>query len=129
MEEVTTMGQLERVRQSLGPRLRIARENADMSQAQLAAHLGVAEASVAAWEADERAPRANRLVMMAGILGVSINWLLEGREDKYMEHGVAWAIDSLRSELERLRALLSEAQSTLGAIDDHLAAVERHGGE
>jgi transcriptional regulator with XRE-family HTH domain len=37
--------------------------------------------TIRAWENDRSEPRANRLQMLAGILGVSIMWLLNGEGD------------------------------------------------
>ncbi len=49
-----------------------------MTQGQLARRLGVKKETVAAWENDLSEPRANKLSMMAGLLNVSIIWLLTG---------------------------------------------------
>mgnify|MGYP005645810423 CR=1 FL=1 len=56
----------------LGLRLRNAREELGLSSAQLARRIGVEKQSLDAWEAGERPPRANRLVMLSGMLGVSL---------------------------------------------------------
>lgn len=63
---------------TFGDRLAGAREAAGMTQAQLARRLGVKKATIAAWENDLSEPRANRLSMMAGMINVSIMWLLTG---------------------------------------------------
>ncbi len=63
---------------TFGDRLAGAREAAGMTQAQLARRLGIKKATIAAWENDLSEPRANRLSMMAGMINVSIMWLLTG---------------------------------------------------
>ncbi|WP_299076396.1 helix-turn-helix transcriptional regulator [uncultured Ruegeria sp.] len=63
---------------TFGDRLAGAREAAGMSQSQIARRLGVKKATIAAWENDLSEPRANRLSMMAGMVNVSIVWLLTG---------------------------------------------------
>ncbi|WP_170560832.1 helix-turn-helix domain-containing protein [Ruegeria atlantica] len=63
---------------TFGDRLAGAREAAGMTQAQMARRLGVKKATIAAWENDLSEPRANRLSMMAGMVNVSIMWLLTG---------------------------------------------------
>ena len=63
---------------SIGSRIKSAREYHEMSQSQLAVRLGVERATIATWENNKRAPRANRLVMLAGVLDVSLAWLLSG---------------------------------------------------
>ncbi|WP_298936710.1 helix-turn-helix transcriptional regulator [uncultured Ruegeria sp.] len=63
---------------TFGDRLAGAREAAGMTQSQIARRLGVKKATIAAWENDLSEPRANRLSMMAGMVNVSIVWLLTG---------------------------------------------------
>ncbi|MGL4320880.1 MAG: helix-turn-helix domain-containing protein [Paracoccaceae bacterium] len=64
-----------------GDRITWAREAAGLSTADLARRLGVRLTTVDAWENDRAEPRANRLQMMAGMLGVSLRWLLTGEGD------------------------------------------------
>lgn len=63
---------------TFGDRVAGARDAAGMTQAQLARRLGVKKVTLTSWEGDLSEPRANRLSMMAGILNVSIMWLLTG---------------------------------------------------
>lgn len=64
---------------TFGDRVAAAREAADMTQSQLARRLGVRVATLRAWENDLSEPRANRLSMMAGLLNVSMMWLINGQ--------------------------------------------------
>lgn len=66
---------------TFGDRVAGAREQGGMSQAQLARRLGVKKSTLSAWEEDLSEPRANKLSMMAGLLNVSIMWLLTGEGD------------------------------------------------
>ncbi len=66
---------------TFGDRVAGAREDAGMSQAELAKRLGVKKSTLNAWEQDLSEPRANKLQMMAGMLNVSIMWLLTGEGD------------------------------------------------
>ncbi len=66
---------------TFGDRMTGAREAAGLSQAELAKRLGVKVKTIRAWENDRSEPRANRLQMLAGVLGVSIMWLLNGEGD------------------------------------------------
>lgn len=63
---------------TLGGRISLSREASDLTVAQAARHLGVMTDSWNAWERDRDVPRASRLTMMAGLLGVSPSWLLTG---------------------------------------------------
>ncbi len=64
---------------TLGGRISMARELSRLTIADAAKGLGVETSSWKAWETDRAAPRANRLTMMAGLLGVSPSWLLVGK--------------------------------------------------
>lgn len=64
---------------TLGGRISLARDAAAMSVEQTAAVLGVEAATWANWENDRAEPRANRLGMLAGVLQVSVGWLLAGQ--------------------------------------------------
>ena len=63
---------------TFGDRVAAAREAAGMTQKQLAKRLGVRVATLRAWGEDLSEPRANRLSMMAGLLNVSMMWLING---------------------------------------------------
>ena len=63
---------------TFGDRLAGAREAAGMKQADLAKRLGVKAKTLRAWEDDLSEPRANRVQMLAGLLNVSLGWLLTG---------------------------------------------------
>jgi transcriptional regulator with XRE-family HTH domain len=78
--------------------------------------LGVKSETVKAWERDEHAPRGNRLMLLAGILNVSVNWLLTGADE-----GAPLATGSLeerevRGLVETLRQQLMEAGRTLDKL-------------
>ncbi len=63
---------------TFGDRLALARESQGLAQDQLARRLGLRLQTVQNWEADRSEPRANRLQMLAGLLNVSMVWLLTG---------------------------------------------------
>ena len=63
---------------TFGDRMTGAREASGLSQSELAKRLGVKVKTIRAWENDQSEPRANKLQMLAGLLGVSIMWLLSG---------------------------------------------------
>ncbi len=66
---------------TFGDRLAAAREAAGVKQGELAKRLGIKRGTLANWEGDLSEPRANRLSMMAGLLNVSVGWLLTGDGD------------------------------------------------
>ena len=64
---------------TLGDRIAAARTEASLTQGQLAERLGVSSKVISGWENDRSDPRANRLTMLSGLLGVSVGWLLTGQ--------------------------------------------------
>ena len=114
---------------TFGDRVTGAREAAGMSQKDLAKRLGVKLSSLQGWEDDLSEPRANKLQMLAGILNVSLTWLLEGIGD-----GIDGPVDAeplgddIKDILAELRALKARANKTanrLGALEKKLTAVAR----
>ena len=63
---------------TFGDRVAAAREQSGMTQKELARRIGVRASTVRKWEEDLAEPRANRLSMMAGMLNVSMMWLING---------------------------------------------------
>ncbi len=61
-------------------RIKQARLAKDMTQAELADAVGVSPQSVQQWETSTE-PRKNRVMKIAEILGVDVNWLLFGKPD------------------------------------------------
>lgn len=109
---------------TFGDRIAAAREHAGLSQAQLARRLGVRVDTVRAWEDDRSEPRANRLSMMAGLLSVSMMWLLNGEgdglpapgEEDEMPNDLKEALDELRA----VKAALSSSNARLGRVEKRL---------
>lgn len=64
---------------TLGGRISLARDARDISVDEAADVLGVEPGTWSAWENDRAEPRSNRLDMMAGLLQVSVAWLMSGR--------------------------------------------------
>lgn len=107
---------------TFGDRLAAARDAAGMNQAELAKRLGVKVKTLRGWENDLSEPRANRLQMLAGLLNVSIVWLLTG-EGEGVEAPVEPADPNSdgRDLLLEIRQLRSEAAS----LADRLGHVEK----
>jgi transcriptional regulator with XRE-family HTH domain len=93
-----------------------------MTQQQLARRLGVKLSTLRGWEDDLSEPRANRLSMMAGILNVSIMWLLTGEGD-----GLEGPDDvaEVPPEMGRILASMRELRGELKASSDQLARLEK----
>ncbi|MEM8592086.1 MAG: helix-turn-helix transcriptional regulator [Pseudomonadota bacterium] len=101
---------------TLGDRITGAREAAELSQGQLAEQLGVKLSTLRKWEEDQSEPRANRLQMMAGLLNVSLRWLLTGQGEDLVPSGVAVSAE----EVAALKARLYEALDMLERMEERL---------
>ncbi len=66
---------------SIGERIKHARKEAGLSQADLAKYVGRSQSAVAEWETGETAPRRNIVEKIASSLGVSVHWLELGGVD------------------------------------------------
>ena len=62
---------------TLGEKLKQARQNAKMSQEELALKMNVSRSAIAKWETDKGMPDVQNLKTMAFVLGVSIDYLLD----------------------------------------------------
>ncbi|MBB4001440.1 MAG: helix-turn-helix transcriptional regulator [Aurantimonas endophytica] len=107
---------------TLGGRIQRSRETLGMATSQLAARLGVKPETMRGWERDRAEPRANKLITLAGILGVSPAWLIGGYgaapEDEPVpgsDHADRLAaLRSRRDGLDREIARLEEQDSAAG---------------
>lgn len=109
---------------TLGGRISLAREAKALSVDSAARHLGVLVSSWNAWERDRDVPRANRLTMMAGVLGVSPSWLLTGR-GKGPPDGAAQERAALRTEILEM---LEEAEALNARLRRLASRLERESG-
>ena len=101
--------------ETLGKRIDRARDGAGLSSAQLARRMGVKTATLSNWETDKSEPRANKLVTLAGMLNVSLTWLVTGKGNGPLVHTVDTELDYLRSSL---LALKTQAEATALQIDE-----------
>lgn len=109
---------------TFGDRLSAARETANLSQEDLAARLGVRLTTLQAWEDDGAEPRGNRLQMLAGMLNVSLMWLMSGEGDG-LDGPTTGASEenvnaALRRELRDLRRTLEAVASRMIALEERL---------
>ena len=111
---------------TFGDRLVAAREKANLSQQDLAKHLGVKNSTIKSWENDNSEPRANRLSMLAGLLNVSITWLIsaEGSGVEAPEKSDEMSNDLLDAlkELTALRVNLLKNIDRINNIEKKLRA-------
>lgn len=106
---------------TFGDRLSGAREEAGMSQEALAERLGVKIKTLKAWEDDLSEPRANKLARVAGMLNVSLRWLLTGEGEG--PGGPASA--ELPPDVAELLHEFRDLQTQMAVTSDRLGRLER----
>ena len=115
---------------TFGDRLAVAREQAKLSQDELAKRLGVKTVTLEAWEQDLKEPRANRLQMLAGMLNISLSWLLTGKGE-----GPAGPVDDdpleadmnlLLTEMRGLRSEITQSGERLAQLEKRLRKALRN---
>ena len=106
---------------TFGDRLTAAREAAGMTQDSLAKRIGIKKTTLRNWEDDLSEPRANRLSMLAGLLNVSMMWLING-EGQGVEVNAA---EPDSSDLAEIILEIREMKSDLHAKAEQLARLEK----
>lgn len=112
---------------TFGDRVAAARESAGMTQAVLAKRLGIRLATLRSWEDDLSEPRANRLSMLAGLLNVSMMWLIngegegiEGPTDIDAQHS---DMQSVLTEMRGLRASMLRDAEAMGRLEKRMRKI------
>jgi len=112
---------------TFGDRLTAAREAQGISQSQMARRLGVKLRTVEGWENDTSEPRANKLQMAAGLLNVSLRWLLTGEGDGVAEpatqEDLAEDAQTILKDMRGLRADLTRVSTELGRMEKRLRQI------
>lgn len=112
---------------TFGDRLAAAREHAAMSQSDMAKRLGVKVSTLRKWEQDLSEPRANRLSMMAGLLNVSIMWLLnaEGEGISGPDDGsyIAPDIQETLNEIRDMKIVMKTSSERLARLEKKLRLI------
>jgi transcriptional regulator with XRE-family HTH domain len=110
---------------TFGERLAAAREAKGLNVAGLAEKIGVEVETIPAWESDTDAPRANQIQMLAGMLNVSIIWLISGEDNGTSNIADTYerptGINDALGEISQLKATLTGALKKLEALEDRLS--------
>ena len=109
-------------RATFGDRVAAAREVVGLGEEDLARRLGVRVETLRRWEGDVDEPRANKLQMLAGVLGVSLAWLMTGAGE---EPGVPAPAENeevaaILSEMRQVRGEMARAAERLGRLEKRL---------
>jgi transcriptional regulator with XRE-family HTH domain len=66
---------------TIGKRIALLRKEKGLTQEELAQHMGISPQAVSKWENDQTCPDISALPRLARLLGVSVDELLEGKEN------------------------------------------------
>jgi len=109
---------------TFGGRLKAARKAKGLTIASMGQKLGVEAAKVATWESDDDTPRANRIQMLAGLLNVSIIWLITGESNGTTNvaetHDRPTIINDTLGEITQLKTTLLDAHAKLESLEQRL---------
>jgi len=118
---------------TFGDRLAGARDASGMTRQQLARRMGLKVTTIDKWEEDLAEPRANRLQMMSGLLGVSLTWLLtakgEGPDGPDGGAPVTADLRDILNELRQVRSDLVRETDRIGVLEKRLRQVLKETGE
>lgn len=118
---------------TFGDRVAAAREQSGLTQKELARRLGVRTSTIRNWEDDLSEPRANRLSIMAGILNVSMMWLIngqgEGMEFPPETGEVTSDMRAILNELREMRADMVARAEQMARLEKRLRQTMLESGE
>ncbi|MCC5955694.1 MAG: helix-turn-helix domain-containing protein [Natronohydrobacter sp.] len=112
---------------TFGDRLTAAREAQGLGAPELARRLGVKLKTIEAWENDTSEPRANKLQMVAGLLNVSIRWLLTGEGDGVSEPASVEEMEAdakaVLRDIQQMRQQMTSLATRMGMAEKRLRMI------
>jgi transcriptional regulator with XRE-family HTH domain len=109
---------------TFGDRLAAARDVAQLTQKELAQRVGIKVSTLRNWEDDLSEPRANRLSILSGILGVSLRWLLTAEGEGLLapdeDAPIASDLSAILTELRAVRAQMKQSTERLALLEKRL---------
>ena len=111
---------------TLGARIRQSRALAGLSTQHVATRISVKPSTLDKWERGEGEPRANKLLTLAGILGVSVLWLLDGEAPAEADYDARLTqTGATARKLERAIAIQAELAALLSDISDDVSRLQQ----
>jgi transcriptional regulator with XRE-family HTH domain len=113
---------------TFGDRLAAARQAKGLDVDGLSEKLGVDVRTVKIWERDADMPHANRIQMLAGLLNVSMVWLVSGEGNGTSEVADTFerpsGINDALGEISQLKAILLGAVEKIEKLEERLQDVQ-----
>jgi transcriptional regulator with XRE-family HTH domain len=110
---------------TLGGRITRARDLASLTLEEAASRIGVTDETLSEWESDRSEPRANKVMTLAGVLGVSPAWLISGAGEAPQSPGISVAVDEMSGEINRLRELAAQISTCIETLESRLVTLTR----
>jgi transcriptional regulator with XRE-family HTH domain len=110
---------------TLGGRITRARDLASLTLEEAASRIGVTDETLSEWESDRSEPRANKIMTLAGVLGVSPAWLISGAGEAPQSPGISVAVDEMSGEINRLRELAAQISTCIETLESRLVTRRR----
>ena len=110
---------------TLGSRIRNRRQELGLSASELARRAGVTRDTLHTWETDQTEPRANKLQMLAGVLGANVGWLIGGDTGCGPAPQQSPDMAALRDQLGPAREVAKNLNNMLENIEQRVDALER----
>lgn len=112
-------------RTTLEHRITEAMEAKGLSMDDLARQLGITVKTLKNWLSGRTMPRPNKLQMLAGVLGVSLTWLLSGTEEHDPLSGRPSRLDQLEQKVERMAHLQRELFQLSNEVAQELTVMQQ----
>jgi transcriptional regulator with XRE-family HTH domain len=109
----------------LGNRIAEARRLKGYTMKEAARRMSVTEKTFKKWEGGTSKPRANKAQMLAGVLGVSLLWILDGEEQFEPEASSLSQLKNLGQKIERMTQLQQELNELTNEVLNEVGEIQR----
>lgn len=104
------------MKKTLGRLIADTRKQKGMTQLELAAKMGVTDKAVSKWERDLSCPDVNTLPLLAETLGISVEELLQGKNENQPTNRVGGLVDTILKSVALAMGVAVAVLSALQAV-------------
>lgn len=109
----------------LGNRITEARKLKGYTVKEAARRMSVTEKTFEKWEGGQSKPRANKVQMVAGVLGVSLLWILDGEDQFEPEASRLSQLENLGQKVERMTQLQQELNELTNKVVNEVGELQQ----